>query len=72
MAADRKRPNVQTGAARRRKRPVGCKSHEPMLPNRPTAQRGGGSLHRLRPRLHINKNPDPMKLKRSSWCLRSL
>ena len=30
---------------RRRKRPVGRKSREPVLPNRPTAKRGGGSLH---------------------------
>src|SRR6266516_4585512 len=31
---------------RRRKRPVGCKSREQILPNCPTAQRGGGSLQR--------------------------
>jgi len=37
---------------RRRKRPVGCKSREQILPNRSTAQRGGGSLQRL-VRLHF-------------------
>ncbi len=40
-----------------RRRPAGCKSREPILPNRPTAHCGGGSLHApWLPRRHHHQN----------------